>query len=400
MKSFGKVFDECKGFGPGFPFLRIFLAFAVFLIHAFTVTNCYYFPADSRWWLLHDAVVPMFFAIAGFLVTASAYRLQPKDFFVNRVLRIVPALAMDTFVCAFLIGPVFTTVPTRQYFHDRRFFSFFLNIVGWIHYSLPGVFEHLPVARVNGSLWSVPFELLGYGIVLWASITGKLKNRLLILALVSSYMVFAVVVHGFDLPAHVGNAALGTALDVLFLKHQSDALSGFFVAVVFYQYRDRIPYDRRIAAVCAALILGMSLFLSRTDWEPLLRLLWMPAAVYLTVFLGLTQIWLPKFLHATDYSYGVYLYHQPFMESAVTLFPRIALAAPFGWLPVSLFALPLVAGTSWLSWHLVEKPALGLRKRGLNPGLEQNGRVDSASPRHFNQPADHELVMNTETNVC
>ena len=89
-----------------------------------------------------------------------------KDFLLNRSIRIVPALAIDIFVSALLLGPLLTTKPLPEYFSGKEFSHYFLNIIGFIHYELPGVFDSNPFAhQVNGSLWTVPYEIGCYALM-------------------------------------------------------------------------------------------------------------------------------------------------------------------------------------------------------------------------------------------
>jgi len=66
---------------------------------------------------------------------------------------------VDIFVAALVIGSLTTTFYLQQYFTDPKFVHYFLNIVGFIHYELPGVFPSNPFpSQVNGSLWTVPLK--------------------------------------------------------------------------------------------------------------------------------------------------------------------------------------------------------------------------------------------------
>jgi len=60
---------------------------------------------------------------------------------------------------ALILGPLLTEFPLSAYFRDSEFWAYFLNILGEIHYHLPGLFIHNPTTAVNGQLWTVPFEL-------------------------------------------------------------------------------------------------------------------------------------------------------------------------------------------------------------------------------------------------
>jgi peptidoglycan/LPS O-acetylase OafA/YrhL len=58
---------------------------------------------------------------------------------------------------------MFTTLPLTKYFSHPTFWSYFGNLIGWIHFLLPGVFENNPLnIAVNLSLWTVPYELECY----------------------------------------------------------------------------------------------------------------------------------------------------------------------------------------------------------------------------------------------
>jgi peptidoglycan/LPS O-acetylase OafA/YrhL len=166
MQTLGSALDDQKGFAQGFDFLRIFLATGIIAWHTAKLTGHEAVARASVLWFSEYMLVPMFFALSGFLVAGSSMRLSTTNFLLNRAARILPALVADIIFAAFLIGPLVTTLPLKQYFADAVFFSYFLNIVGWMHYSLPGVFEDNPLPEVNGALWTVPFEIGCYIILM------------------------------------------------------------------------------------------------------------------------------------------------------------------------------------------------------------------------------------------
>jgi peptidoglycan/LPS O-acetylase OafA/YrhL len=69
---------------------------------------------------------------------------------------------------AVLVGPIVSTFGLREYFGDQRLWTYFSNLVFYIRFYLPGVFEDTPLAgAVNGSLWTLPVEVGMYlGVVL------------------------------------------------------------------------------------------------------------------------------------------------------------------------------------------------------------------------------------------
>jgi peptidoglycan/LPS O-acetylase OafA/YrhL len=102
-RSIGGFLDRNQGVGPGFDFLRLALAISIVVYHSFDVTHG---PDASSGlaWLFIESLLPMFFALSGFLVTASAQRLSLSNFLINRGLRIFPALLVEIIFSAVLLG--------------------------------------------------------------------------------------------------------------------------------------------------------------------------------------------------------------------------------------------------------------------------------------------------------
>jgi len=367
MATIAEVLDKNKQIGPGFDFMRVFLALSVVLLHSLTVTNQYFVPYNldnTPLWIVHYSLVPMFFALSAFLVSASAERLSPKNFLINRVMRIIPALTGVTFVSALIIGPLFTSVSLRDYFFSFQFAAFFLNIIGWVRFTLPGVFMTHAVAEVNGSLWTVPFELSCYVMVSGLILLRVMQVRWLVPAFLVVYLVASVLVQTLDIPDAIHWHGVGKIISVAFIEHESQPVTAFLFGIVLYQNRHHILYSRWLFGTCLALVFGIVFaFPSMTaGGGVVLRFILMPALVYITVFLGLTPLRLPRFFRTGDYSYGIYLYHQPFLQVVMSLFPAMALVPVTGVAFTFLAGLPFFFGAAWLSWHLVERPLLKLRK--------------------------------------
>ena len=117
-------------------------------------------------------------------ITASVLR-----FFWRRILRIFPALAIVVALCAFVMGPIVTTVPLSEYFRAPMTFEYLGMIALRLQDWLPGVFIHNPLPRsTNGSLWSVPAEctmyLLTPAVLIAASLAPRKRTALCIAVLV------------------------------------------------------------------------------------------------------------------------------------------------------------------------------------------------------------------------
>jgi peptidoglycan/LPS O-acetylase OafA/YrhL len=132
-------------------------------------------------------ILPMFFALSGFLVAGSLERCRTLVGFLSmRALRILPALAMEIVLSALVLGPLVTDLPTAAYFGDPEFARYFLNIIGDIHYHLPGVFVTNPLASVNQQLWTIPFELECYVALAVLASLGLHRQRQTFVAVVTS----------------------------------------------------------------------------------------------------------------------------------------------------------------------------------------------------------------------
>ena len=359
--TFGSKLDQTKGIGQGFDFLRIFLAVSVLASHSVLVTqgNIHFFES-APYTLLYWSVLPLFFALSGFLITGSAMRLELKDFLLNRGMRIVPALAVDICMAALIIGPIFTTMPLKSYFTSYEFYAYFANITGIIHYILPGVFESNPFpATVNGSLWTVPFEIGCYVIMSLFIFSGVLNRKgvaLAVSAAITAYTAFTYSpqFHVLDL---LGNR-LHTLMDHFFAERGNFLYVYFVAGSMFYLFRYRVPYHPICFAFCITIFavadFGELAFLP----ELLRQTILMPILVYILVYCGMLNLPKLPIYRRGDYSYGIYLYGYPFQQGLVSLFP--GLTSPILHFAISL---PIVTIVAMFSWHCIEKPILRLRKK-------------------------------------
>jgi peptidoglycan/LPS O-acetylase OafA/YrhL len=299
----------------------------------------------------------MFFALSGFLITGSALRLKLKDFLLNRGMRIIPALAVDIFVSALVIGPIYTTTTIPQYFTQYEFRAYFANVLGVIHYTLPGVFENNPFPQtVNGSLWTIPFEIGCYGIMSAFIFFGILKRPIVCLLIV---VTICIVLAG-SVAAKLDPLSAGPLKNALvhFFKHIGLQLyAAFAVGILAYIFRYQIPFSPIAGAICVLAVVGATNTFPAMH-SVLLFTVVTPALVYVTVQTGLTRMPTLPFFSTGDYSYGVYLYGYPIQQALVATFPELTS-------PVLHFlcAAPLTIVVAAASWWVVEKPVLRLRRK-------------------------------------
>ena len=321
-----------------FNLMRLVAAWMVIYGHAHAVTGIA--GSDGIAWLTQlrgagAVAVDMFFVISGFLIAASLERNNVRGYLVSRGLRIMPALVVCVALTTFVLGPWLTTAT--DYWRQPMTWDYFLVNASLLfsRFHLPGVFESHPLDVVNGSLWTLPNEAKLYLLLMVAWMLGLLTPRrytpLWALAMLAGY---ALAWRYWPLPDHIQKYAECTAF--------------FITGTLLWVNRAHIPLS---GWAVLGLVIAFAA-LRGTGWS---HLPYFVLLTYGTLWLGLC-VRLPMIRH-TDLSYGLYLYGWPAQQLAwmlpagKTIAGNIAIA--------TVIALACAA----LSWVLVERPALRLKRR-------------------------------------
>jgi peptidoglycan/LPS O-acetylase OafA/YrhL len=326
----------------GFDYMRLVLSTGVIAQHTVNVSYgqqavVALFHTEAR--AIFGLIIPMFFALSGFLVAGSLERNRSLISFLGlRAARLLPALALEIILSALVFGMFFTTEPISKYVSSAEFHSYFLNIFGMIHYNLPGVFLGNPDPRVvNLQLWTIPAELKCYLVLAglgFFGIIGKKSLTIWIAILTQITLVVFAIRSG-------GNISMLAPIPVL--------VGCFLVGVCFYRVRSAIPISTTLGLLSfiATIVL---LLVPYGDW-----LLPIPSA-YLTIWLGTMNPKRNAILLSGDYSYGLYLYGFPIQQAVATL------SWTHEWWINFVIAYPLAVLMAIFSWWSVERPALSLKK--------------------------------------
>lgn len=148
--------------------------------------------------------VKVFFLIGGYLISKSWLSdSNPVRYGIKRIFRIFPPLIIYVLIVAFVIGPVLSKVSTVNYFLNGQTYRYLLNILMFPIYSLPGVFENNPYPNaVNGSLWTLPVEILMYILVPILLTISKRKGKLVFKTYVAMMLIVCLfqIVHLWRFP--------------------------------------------------------------------------------------------------------------------------------------------------------------------------------------------------------
>ena len=342
-----------SGAKPGrannFDALRLFAAVSVIFSHAFliaegTEANEPIVRLTGNQTILGLCGVFIFFTISGYLVTESYCRNpSPWRFAVKRTLRIYPGLLLNIAICALLLGPLVTSLPLGTYLRGPELLNFLYKLTtlnpGPTH--LPGVvFADTSVGDlINGSMWTLRYEVMMYVMVLLLGVTRLLRLStslfLVALGIVAIYFEKSLTPFG-----DLGEWAW---------------LVGFFAAgMVLHFLRDRVFLNRpifnwRIALLALVVLVAIT-------WMGRLIMLFPLCGSYLAIYFA--RRYNPRLDYARylgDLSYGLYIYGWPAEQ-----FVKWVSGGHASWWVVYIGSLPVAGVLAWVSWHTVEKRALAL----------------------------------------
>ncbi len=347
--SIGDVIAERGARANNYDFIRLVAATLVLVSHAFPLTTG---DNDSEplWWLtrgqapLGSLAVGVFFFVSGLLVTQSYERSTGVlNFAWKRALRLFPGLVVVVLLTVFVLGPIMTSLSLGDYLSSLGTWDYLQNAVLRTRDHLPGVFETVPFARaVNGSLWTLPYEVRCYVVVAGLGMLGLLSWRVTALLLLASLTIsIAFIAYPEALRGMPGAAVL---------RHSADLFGFFGVGMLCWLRRDVAPTG------LFPLLAGGLLLLAATQTPVFVPLSAIAAGLIIPPLAYWEADW-PRRVTATgDCSYGLYLYAFPIQQAMVALWP----APPSWWLNI-LVAAPVTLLLAVLSWHFVERPLLALK---------------------------------------
>lgn len=331
-----------------FNLIRMLAATAVLISHSYPLSlgSSAVEPLSS--WLgisLGELAVITFFCVSGFFISLSRDRAPTGlDFFSARFLRIYPGLGLVLALCALVIGPIFSTLSAEEYFHSTAIYSYLSNnlLLFSMKFNLPGVFEDNPWPGINGSLWTLFYEVTLYVMVgalgTFAFYARGPRFAVFLVLYVAAYVAFKFL---------LGHTTLMNDL------HRTQFFFTwslpFVLGMALYRFKNHIQH--RLIWLLPLAVLAVCAY--QTTWFYECFVLAWSGLIFYLGFASHSLV--DRYNQLGDYSYGVYIYAFPVQE---ILAQQLKGIGPIG---MMLLAFPVVVILAMFSWHFIEKPAMARR---------------------------------------
>ena len=353
-----------KRYFKSFDALRFLAFFKVFIFHL-PIHN---FPIFSYLKAGGGIGVMFFFVLSGFLIThiileekQEKGKLNLKNFFLRRILRIWPlyyAMILFAFLTPWILGLLGLTASDAGYEPNWWMSLGFLE-----NYRMILLGEYPNVAPL-GVMWSLCIEehfYLLWGIALYFISSKRLPYLLavsVLTALISRLLFFQKGWDSLDLFTNLDLFALG-ALPAYFLTERKDSFrfprfskntASFMILLVLLLVCIYPHISGQLHFIFGPLILGLAF-----SW---ILILFIPEDASLGISdEALISVW-------GKYTYGLYVYHTIVIGLCLQLWGRF-FGEIGGYLESYLFGLLCLCLSiliSWLSYLVLEKPFLKLKK--------------------------------------
>jgi peptidoglycan/LPS O-acetylase OafA/YrhL len=352
---------------PELDVVRFFAFFAVFIYHTAYYPADYFVQRHVPEWLAQIVVsigragaygVDLFFVLSAYLITELLLRekeergsLHVKSFYIRRMLRIWPLYYF--FIALAALVPLFNPSGAFNY----RYIIPFVFLAGnW------STIAFGPPQSAALPLWSVSVEEQFY--LLWPPIVARLSRRRIVLAAVIM-IVLANVARVAILLRHGG----GWDVWVNTIARLDPMAAGILIAVLLAGGAPKILLPLRVAAITAGVIaIGVTGYFAAPwgyslPWRGTLISYPVVAAASTAIVLG--SIGIPVRFGMLEYlgkiSYGLYVYH----TACIWITDRFLHIrnGPVHMCMREIAALALTVAVSALSYALIEKPFLNLKRR-------------------------------------
>ena len=328
-----------------FNLIRMMAALMVLVAHSYTLST-----GDSKTEPLKQLLfgtslgtvaVHIFFITSGFLISMSLTRNQGLlQYAANRCLRIFPGLVTALIITTLTLGLAASELPFQTYITSPDTIIYLVKnsiLIFGIAHNLPETFVNNPYpGAVNGSLWTLPYELRMY--ILIAAIYLLCKRAY------TKHISVLIFLAAFILKEQ--------GLFISSSLHKLVELCFFFMlGSLIFQFQNHIKLTPKLTLISITLLIISPIheFSFKTIY---------PISLAYCVF---AAAYLPKgkllnYNQLGDYSYGLYIYAFPVQQLIALSIESISI------IEMIIFSTITTIPLAIASWHLIEKPSLKLKR--------------------------------------
>ncbi|PLX03001.1 MAG: acyltransferase [Marinilabiliales bacterium] len=331
-----------------FDFLRLIFAIFVVLTHSFVLSglgeNDWLSLSTSGRFGLSYIGVASFFVISGYLIFQSAQRSKNLiDYFRKRILRIFPALIIVlifTLILALVLydgsGCILTNRSFKTYLPNN------LSLFN-IQMQIDGVFQNNPYKpTINGCLWTLRYEFLFY--ILSAVFIFFRRNSFIKVSLIFLFVLLWFGRTFFIQELSVYGFYSIKGYDLLFLG--TFYTSGALLAA--FEINQKI---KPLHIIIFSIFFILTIFV-----KPLYYFHFVSFPLFVISFGAWSTTYVNNIGKSIgDLSYGIYIYGFPVQQTLLYYFN-------LNYLELFIYSLIITACFAYLSWHIIEKQALKLKK--------------------------------------
>jgi peptidoglycan/LPS O-acetylase OafA/YrhL len=293
--------------------------------------------------------VPAFFFVSGFLIYASYLKSNNlKDYFKNRLLRLMPALILITIFSVALV--LFVKGYRFGIDNYQNILIWFIAQVSLGQAYNPSIFRDIGVGVINGSLWTITVEIMFYFFVPIIVFMEKYVKCTVLFLFSLSFIIYTAGENLFGF-----NFILGKSL-FEFLSLTPIVWGWMFLTgVLAYKYFEKIKQLSKYFIFVPCVMIVMVFINADND---LVRVSTNNLGLIYFVMYAATIMYLAfetQYIKLNfDISYGVYIWHMVM----VNVFLSIDVRNPFLVVLLTLFI-------AFFSWYAIEKPSLKLKKYSI-----------------------------------
>jgi peptidoglycan/LPS O-acetylase OafA/YrhL len=252
---------------------------------------------------------------------------------------------MMLFLTVFCLGALFTSLPiptylslSETYIYLAKCATLFMGVA----YNLPGVFESNPYrGAVNGSLWTMPYEVRMYAILAIVWFTLRIMPKLRLFEFKVIVVIFSLVAGVYVFVGHFYFHSESQFAKLFFM---------FFLGATFYILKKHIELSRWLFWL---LVIGLTI---ATNNKHAFFVVYVIAIAYILFYLAYVPSGLiRKYNKLGDYSYGIYIYAFPVQQSVAALIPGVSVTQ------MIMISAAFTILLATLSWHILERRSLKLK---------------------------------------